>query len=661
MKYLATFFVFMGFSGIVLGQVVINELDSDTPSTDTKEFVELLSETPNYPLDGYVLVFFNGSATGGNQSYLALNLDGYETDINGVLLIGSNSVTPTPQYVIPVSVIQNGPDAIALYRANDLDFPEFTLAYVDDTLIDVMVYGTNDAEATGLLDIFRAFDQNLQQLNEGSNNNTNSIQRFVDDGVVNYRSATPTPRQLNDGSGVVLNGVLISIAEKQYHEGDTFTISFTTEQNVADGLSFTLSLSNYGFNADDYIGETVLTIPIGANTVSTTITVIDDSNDEGDEVIKVRVSGLPPTFVVLNNNLQIRIIDNDFTQADFGTPINPTFGRVNSTQPDGYYNSLHGMADTALRQAIQDIIAKEGVVRAQAYAEVIEMLKEADQNPEHSNEVWLVYIEKGRPKLDYQYGSENFGTWNREHTYPRSRGRFYGIDLDEIFDGKEMFWNTNADSLRHGYSDAHALRAVDSRENSRRNNLHYGQYNGPKGTLGKFKGDVARSVFYMAARYKGLEIVNGFPEGTVGELGDLSILLKWHREDPPDDFEMNRNNIIYTWQINRNPFIDQPELIEFIWGNKVGQVWDQELSTIDADAVNIKIHPNPTKDRLYITGIKSDTKMEVFTMDGRNLLLQQLNGDRDFYLSSDYGLSKGIYVLRLNCRGKSMIKKVVVE
>lgn len=651
----------MGFSGIVLGQVVINELDSDTPSIDTQEFVELLSSTPNFPLDGYVLVFFNGSATGGNRSYLALDLDGYETDINGVMLIGSNIVVPTPQYVIPVSVIQNGPDAVALYRANDLDFPEFTLAYVDDTLIDVIVYGTNDTEATGLLNIFRAFDRNLQQLNEGPNDNTNSIQRFIDDSVVIYTSATPTPRQLNDGSGVVLNGVLISIAGKQFNEYDILTITFTTEQNVTDALTFTLSLSNYGFNTDDFTGETVLTIPSNENTVTTTITLIDDSDDEGDEVMKVKVSGLPPTFVVLNNNLQIRIVDNDFTRAEFGSPINPTFGVVKSTQPYGYYSSLDGLAETALRQAVQDIIAEEGVVRAQTYAEIITILKEADQNPEHSNEVWLVYSEIGRPKLDYQYGSENLATWNREHTYPRNRGGFYSIDLDEVFDGKEIFWNTNADSLRHGNSDAHALRAADSRENSRRNNLHYGQYKGPKGTLGKFKGDVARSVFYMAVRFNGLEIVNGFPEGTVGELGDLETLLKWHRDDPPDDFEMNRNNIIYTWQINRNPFIDQPELIDYIWGSKVGQMWDQELSATDTDPVNFKIYPNPTKDRIYISGIKSDTKVEVFSMDGRNVLVQNLGGDGYFNLSSEFRLARGIYVLRLNGQGKSLVKKVVVE
>src|SRR5690606_19172580 len=221
-----------------------------------------------------------------------------------------------------------------------------------------------------------------------------------------------------------------------------------------------------------------------------------DEDDEGDEVMKVTISNFPSTFLALNNHLKIRVVDNDFTTADFGTPINPTFDMVESTQPDGYYDSLNGLANSELRQAIQDIIAEEGVVRAQTYSDIIDILKTADQNPEHSNEVWLVYSEKGRPKLDYQYGSENLGTWNREHTYPRSRAGYYSTKLDQQRDGKASVWNTHADSLRHGNSDAHALRVADSQENSRRNNLHCGQDNGPKGTLGKFKGDVGGGVFY---------------------------------------------------------------------------------------------------------------------------------------------------------------------
>ena len=56
-------------------------------------------------------------------------------------------------------------------------------------------------------------------------------------------------------------------------------------------------------------------------------------------------------------------------------------------------------------------------------------------------------------------------------------------------------------------------------------------------------------------------------------MGDLKTLLEWNKIDPADDFEMNRNNVIYNWQKNRNPFIDHPELVDYIWGDKYGEIW----------------------------------------------------------------------------------------
>jgi len=638
----------------MMSQLVINEIDCDTPGIDDKEFVELRSDTPNFPLDGYVVVFFNGSASGGDTSYLALDLDGYETDINGLLLIGSTTVNPFPQYVIAPNLIQNGADAVAIYQADDLDFPDGTLAYVDASLVDVLLYQTNDSDGLGLVAIFSAFDSGIQIENEGPGNNTNSIQRN-NDGT--YFTGVPTPRQLNDGSGVVLNGVLISVAQTMYNEGESFNIVFTTEQNVTADLNFSLNLNNGTFNTSDYTGNTSLTIPNGQNTTSTTITLTDDIFDEGDEEMVIKLSGLPPNFVSLNNNLRIRAVDNDFQVAAFGTPINPTYGVVASTQPNGYYDPLNGLSGSNLKQAMQDIIAEEGVVRAQTYTDIIDILKEADQNPANSNQVWLVYKEIGRAKLDYQTTSNSIGKWNREHTYPRSRGGFNSIDLDDIADGKNVFWNTTADSLRHGNSDAHALRAADGPENSSRGNQHYGQYNGPSGTLGKFKGDVARSVFYMAIRYNNLAIVNGFPVSTVGELGDLVTLLDWHRNDPPDDFEMNRNNIVYTWQFNRNPFIDYPDLVEYIWGNQVGNAWDPSLSINEVSDLNIRLYPNPVKDKLYISGITNETLVEVFSVDGRKLSEVVINSDT----SLTFNLNNGIYLLKMFSEGKTITKKIVVQ
>ncbi len=648
-KLLAVILLFFACTTL-FSQVVINELDCDTPGIDDQEFVELKSDTPNFSLDGYVLVFFNGSSSGGDSSYMTIDLDGAVTDVNGLLLIGSSTVTPFPQFLISPNVIQNGADAVAIYLGDDTDFPEGTLA-TQTNLIDALAYDTNDSDDTNLMALLGL----TEQISEGASNNTNSIQRN-DDG--SYTATTPTPRALNEGGGVVFNAISISTALTQYGEGDTFDITFTAQENVTADFQFDFTLNNGTFDTSDFTGTTTVTIPNGQNSVTTSITIIDDAIDEGDEELLIRFSGLEPPYIPFNNFIKIRVIDNDFTVAPFGTPINPTYGVVESTQPSGYYNSLDELSDTALRQALQDIIAEEGVVRAQTYTDVIDILKEADQNPENSNQVWLVYLEQGRAKLDFQTTSNNVGTWNREHTFPRSRGGFDSIEEDEVGDGIDIFWNTTADSLRHGNSDAHALRAVDGPENSSRGNQFYGEYNGPSGTLGGFKGDVARSVFYMAVRYNGLEIVNGFPEGLTGQFGDLATLLDWHRNDPPDDFEMNRNNVVYQWQFNRNPFIDQPDLVEYIWGNMVGQVWNQELGIDDVDITQIKVYPNPTSRGVHISGINNPASVEVFAVDGRKVYTENISGGNSYL---NINVSPGMYLLNIVSEELTIVKKIIVE
>jgi hypothetical protein len=653
---LASFlFTMLGYSQ----SVVINELDCDTTfegnNIDNHEFIELLSSVPNFALDGYVLVLFNGSTSGGDSSYFTLDLDGYSTDVNGLLLIGSSNVSPFPQVIIPTNLIQNGADAVALYMGDDIDFPEGTLA-TQTNLVDVLVYDTSDSNDAGLMALLGA----TEQINEGSSNNTNSIQRF-DDGLANansisYVSTTPTPRALNDGSGVVLNGVFTTITAGFFNEGDTFDVTFTTEQDVTADLTINYSLDNYGFNTTDYTGNTSLVIPAGQNTITTTITIIDDALDEGDEVLKLVVTALPTAYFALNNNLTTRVVDNDFVVAPFGTPLNSTFGLVTGTQPSGYYDSLNGLSDGDLEQALQDIVANPALVRGQTYRDVIDILEEADQNPENSNQVWLVYTEVGKPKLDFQTTSDNTGKWNREHTFPRSLAGYNSIDLDDIGDGKDIWWTTTADSLRHGNSDAHALRAADGPENSNRSNQHYGQYNGPSGTAGSFKGDVARSVLYMQIRYNGLSVENGYPT-TTGQMGDLETLLDWHRNDPPDDFEMNRNNVIYEWQINRNPFIDQPDLVEYIWGNQVGNPWSEALSVAGFTTETIKVYPNPASDKLYVSGNKPSYEVTVFSAEGRAVLTQTIGNNS--YL--DLQLASGLYMVTVKSEGESITKKIIIE
>ncbi|MPT34425.1 MAG: ribonuclease, partial [Flavobacterium sp.] len=328
--------------------------------------------------------------------------------------------------------------------------------------------------------------------------------------------------------------------------------------------SFNFTLNNGSFTNADFTGNTTVFIPAGSNSFTTTIQLVDDTEDEGDEVLRIKFGTLPAGYVRMNDFIEIRVIDNDYTTSTWGTPLNPTYGVVASTAPAGYYSSLEGLSGAALKQGIQNIIANPVVVRAHNYGDIVDILKKADQNPLNSNQVWMMYVEAPRAKLDFQTGSSNVGTWNREHIYPQSRGGFSN-GTSSTPDGINVWLPTNADDINAAHADAHHLRAEDGPENSSRNNRDYGgtDYNGPVGNQGSWKGDVARALFYMAIRYNALDLVNGNPpDTTVGQLGDLASLLTWNHSDPSDDFEMNRNNYIYTWQMNRNPFIDHPNLAD---------------------------------------------------------------------------------------------------
>ncbi len=645
------FFVFgQSFSQII----VINELDCDTPGIDTQEFVELKSATPNFSLNGYVLVFFNGnaeSASTGNKSYLTVSLDGITTDANGIAVVGSNDVSPVPNRIFGNNLIQNGPDAVAVYQGTYLDFPDGTLATTTN-LIHALAYGTSDPDATQLMNLLGV----TTQWDEGLNGQvtTQSIQR-KNDGT--YETKTPTPGAPNDGSGVVYNGVTISTSATQINEGDSFTITFTTQTAVTSPLNFDFTLNNETFNTADFTGSTNVSIVTSSNTYATTIQVIDDSEDEGDELIKIKFGALPEGYVRMNDNVEIRVIDNDFTTSPWGTPLNPTYGNVTPTITEGYYTSLNGKSGATLKQAIQDIIADPAVVRAHTYGDVTEILKKADQNPQNSNEVWLMYKEINRAKFLFQDSGSGTGKWNREHIFPQSRGGFSNATSDQA-DGIAIFESSNANMRQHGHSDAHHLRAEDAIENSTRNNKDFGpsDYNGFAGNLGSWKGDVARALFFMAVRYNGLELVEGNPtDNSANRIGDLTTLLQWNQADPADDFEMNRNNYIQTWQMNRNPFIDMPELADYIWGANAGQTFF--LSNDSKDLLKFVIYPNPAKDRITIAGINAIAQIEIFTISGQKLFNSEFSGETTFNLN----LAKGVYFAKISSENQSSVKKIVVE
>lgn len=240
----------------------------------------------------------------------------------------------------------------------------------------------------------------------------------------------------------------------------------------------------------------------------------------------------------------------------------------NERADNDYYKGVDEHSGKELKRVLHNIIKDHDRI---TYDQVWDALKETDEDPNNPNNVLLFYAGRSQSKESFGKSDHN---WNREHVWSQSH-----------------FNHNNAIK-----SDLHNLKPEDVSVNRDRNNLDFdlddghlnntnGQCKGRKHTEApdtcydgdsweprdEIKGDLARIMFYMAVRYEGesgerdLELVDR--TGTaVSNHGKLSTLLKWHEQDPVDEFERRRNNIIYEkYQHNRNPFIDHPEYVDRIW------------------------------------------------------------------------------------------------
>ncbi|MBR9913333.1 MAG: T9SS type A sorting domain-containing protein [Algicola sp.] len=179
-------------TSLSFGQVVINEIDADTPGTDMAEFIELKG-TPNASLDGLVVVLYNGS---NDQSYAAFDLDGKTLDANGFFILGNTSIISGTDIDLGASnSLQNGADAVALYTANDTDFPSNT-PVTSVNLVDAIVYGTGDADDMELLNGLGETVQYDESLNSASD--SESLQLNM--AGTAYETKVPTFRDSNDAA-----------------------------------------------------------------------------------------------------------------------------------------------------------------------------------------------------------------------------------------------------------------------------------------------------------------------------------------------------------------------------------------------------------------------------------------------------------------------------
>jgi LPXTG-site transpeptidase (sortase) family protein len=190
--------------------IVINELDADQSGVDAAEFVELYDGgTGNTALDGYVLVFFNGSS---DTSYFALDLDGQSTDANGYFVAGNAGVANV-DVTFSGNFLQNGADAAAIYTGDDTDFPIGT-AVTTTNLIDAIVYGTGDPDDAGLLVLLNASEPQVDEYGGGSGT-TQSNQRCPNGtggqrNTSTYAQFVPTPGSENLCAPPVATNMIIN-------------------------------------------------------------------------------------------------------------------------------------------------------------------------------------------------------------------------------------------------------------------------------------------------------------------------------------------------------------------------------------------------------------------------------------------------------------------
>ena len=292
--------------------------------------------------------------------------------------------------------------------------------------------------------------------------------------------------------------------------------------------------------------------------------------------------------------------------------------------PENYYQNAEGKTGMELKQALHEIIkGHTSYPYTSSNTDLWDILKEADQDTANPDNVILLYTGFSVDGEQEYAGGDG---WSREHVWAKSHG---GFDDDPPTG-----------------TDAHNLHACDISVNSSRSDKDFDNGGSPHSEATEcfydadsweprdaVKGDVARTMLYMATRYEGtvsnepdLELIDVIPSSGP-TFGKLSTLMEWHNQDPVDDFERNRNDVVFSYQNNRNPFIDHPEYADSIWGTgnapaiiSVNQLPAEPMSSEDVEVEAEFIDPDGLASTVLNYGLQSGNYSNQINM-------QQLSSD----------------------------------
>lgn len=337
--------------------------------------------------------------------------------------------------------------------------------------------------------------------------------------------------------------------------------------------------------------------------------------------------------------------------------------------PANYYNIADGKSGYQLRIALFNIIKNHN---QQSYSSLWEHFLQTDAKADGT--VWDMYSDNpdGINAYTYTFANQcgNYNSegdcFNREHSVPKS-----------WFDDQYPM-----------YTDLFHLYPTDGYVNNKRGNFPFGEVenatwtstNGSKlglnstsgysGTvfepIDEYKGDFARTLFYMATCYMDKNLSQTETSAFIGsdlKPWALEIMQQWHIDDPVSEKEIERNNAVYEIQGNRNPFIDFPDLVEKIFGSDTLAIFLLSSVKEYENQLYTKISPNPAEDFITIfipeKFLNLKSFCQILNLSGQIIEQHSLN-QQNTKISISH-LPKGFYLIKLHNSIYSETQKFIIQ
>lgn len=361
------------------------------------------------------------------------------------------------------------------------------------------------------------------------------------------------------------------------------------------------------------------------------------------------------------------------------TPLTGSKATSNSSIPAGYYDAAAGLTCASLKTALYTITSSNTkVVTYDGLYTVFQVTDKKRNDANTADVVWDIYSDNptGADPYTFNYSTDKCGSYskegdcfNREHSFPQS------------------WFNSSSPMV----SDAYHIYPTDGKVNGMRSNYPYGEVgtasftsmNGSKlGTskspgysstvfepIDEYKGDVARSTLYMVTRYENLvagwqgngnadNILNGTKYPALDQW-ELNVLIKWHNQDPVSQKEIDRNNGIYAYQNNRNPFIDHPEYVAAIWQCATG------VTSLDVPENYVRLYPNPVINKTLNIQLQESftfaTQVQVIDLTGKIISTSTVTAGTKSFTVPVSTLKSGRYFVKLITKKGITTRSFIVQ